>query len=283
MSTGTRENPLGFGNLILRFRKPIGLTLIAITIFMLYWAAHVPIATRFEDLFPAQHPNTLLYRKFRQQYGGAQTLILMLRLKQGDIFNYKTLGEIQDITRRIDKFPGVYHSEVFSRASYRVLYARALPGALVSSPFMYPDIPKTQAQLDDLKNEVLAHREQLAGYVTYDLKGALVIASFNDQGLDYRKLFDNVQNLINQYQDENTTFYASGAVMFAAWGYHYLPQIQTIFLLSLALMLVILYLSLGRRSGWWVPIITGSCSAIWGLGFVSVMGFNFDPIMLVIP
>src|SRR6266436_1913823 len=136
MSTGTRENPLGFGNLILRFRKPIGLTLIAITIFMLYWAAHVPIATRFEDLFPAQHPNTLLYRKFRQQYGGAQTLILMLRVKQGDIFNYKAVGEIEDIPRKTDKLSSFNHNEVFSLASYRVLYVRALPGALVSSRCM---------------------------------------------------------------------------------------------------------------------------------------------------
>ena len=48
-------------------------------------------------------------------------------------------------------------------------------------------------------------------------------------------------------------------------------------------MLIILYLSLGQRSSWWAPILTGSFSAIWGLGFVSLMGYNFDPVMLVIP
>ncbi len=46
---------------------------------------------------------------------------------------------------------------------------------------------------------------------------------------------------------------------------------------------VILYLSLGQRSSWWAPILTGSFSAIWGLGFMSLMGYNFDPVMLVIP
>jgi predicted RND superfamily exporter protein len=30
-------------------------------------------------------------------------------------------------------------------------------------------------------------------------------------------------------------------------------------------------------------MLTGALSAVWGLGFVSLMGFNFDPIMLVIP
>jgi len=283
MSTGTRENSLGFGNLILRFRKPIGLTLIAITIFMAYWAVHVPIATRFEDLFPAKHPNTLLYREFRRQYGGAQTLVVLLRVQQGDIFNAKTLLDIQQITREVDALSGVNHNEIFSLASYRVVYARAEPGALLSAPYMYPDVPKTQDQINDLQNIVLAHREQLAGYYTRDGKGALVIASFNERRLDYKALFDGVQDIIRKHENTNTRIYASGAAMFSAWGYHYLPRITTIFALSIALMLVILYLSLGRRSGWWAPIVTGTCSAIWGLGFVSLMDFNFDPVMLVIP
>jgi uncharacterized protein len=273
----------GFGGYVLSYRKPLAVILIAITIFMAYWALHVPIATRFEDLFPSKDPNVLLYREYRRQYGGAQTLVLMLRVHDGDIFNMKTLGAIQDLTRKVDILPGVNHNEVFSLASYRVIYARAVPGALVSRPYMYPKLPKDQAELDDLKKTVMAHRDELAGYVTHDMKGALIIAAFNEEGLDYKALFDSVQRLIAQYQDSNTTIYASGPAMFAAWGYYYLPRIALIFLISVLLMLAILYLSLGGRSGWWAPIITGLGSTIWGLGFVGLMRFNFDPVMLVIP
>jgi uncharacterized protein len=272
-----------FGDYVLSYRKPLAAILIAITIFMAYWAIHVPIVTRFEDLFPSKDRNVLLYREYRRQYGGAQTLVLMLRVHDGDIFNMKTLRAIQDLNRKVDVLPGVNHNEVFSLASYRVIYARAIPGALVSRPYMYPKLPKNQAEIDDLKKTVMAHREELAGYVTSDLKGALIIAAFNEEGLDYKALFDGVQQLISQYQDKNTTIYASGAAMFAAWGYYYLPRIALIFFISIALMLVILYLTLGRRSGWWAPIVTGLFSTIWGLGFVGLMRFNFDPVMLVIP
>src|SRR5579863_1911188 len=224
MDTGSSGTARSFGRLILDLRKPIGLLLAGITIFMAYWAVHLPIATRFEDLFPATHPNTLLYRQFRRQYGGAQTLVVLVRVKNGEIFNFKTLHDIQDVTTEVDKIPGVNHNEVFSLASYRLLYARALPGALVSTPFMYPKVPQTQAEIDDLKNNVLANREQLAGFVTQDLKGALIVASFNEQGLDYKELFDSVQNIIRKHQDANTRIYASGAVMFSGWVYHYLPR-----------------------------------------------------------
>ena len=45
--------------------------------------------------------HTLLYREFQYHYGGAQTLLLMLRVKNGDIFTTQTLQKIQDITRQV--------------------------------------------------------------------------------------------------------------------------------------------------------------------------------------
>ncbi|HEX4208988.1 MAG TPA: hypothetical protein VHY56_01245, partial [Candidatus Binataceae bacterium] len=278
-----RSTGRGFGHWVLQYRALIGAVLLVITLVMGYWASRIKAASQFEDLFPAHHPNTTLYRQYREEYGGAQTLVVMMRLKQGDIFNPKNLHAIQDMTREIDALPGVNHNEVFSLASYRLLYARAVPGGLISSPFMYPKVPETKAGLEDLRNVVNSHREQLAGFVTSDDRGAMIIASFSDRALDYRTLFDDVQRMIDKYSDSNTTIYASGAVMFAAWGYHYLGRLVLIFVSSILLMIVLSFLSLGRRTGWWAPIATGLGSALWGLGCVSLLGFNFDPVMLVIP
>ena len=273
----------GFGAWLLDRRQPLGLGLVVVTVVMSYWAVRVPIATSFENLFPANHPNAVLYREFRQAYGGAQTLVLMLRVKDGDIFNSPTLHAIQDITDKVNALDGVDHNEVFSLSSYRVIYARALPGVLASTPYMYPKVPETPADIAALKSNVRVHQDQLAGLVTADLKGALIIATFNEGELDYKSLFDSIQRLIDRYQNPNTVIYASGAVMFTAWGYHYLGRIESIFAASILLMVLLSYLCLGRRGGWWAPLVTGIGSAIWGIGFMSVRGYTFDPTMLVIP
>jgi uncharacterized protein len=277
------RDELGIGRSILQFRIPIGLFLIAVTIFMAYWAFRVRIATRFENFFPSNHPNTLLYRQFSVHYGGAQTLALMLYVKHGDIFNYAILQKIEDITRAVNILPGVDHNEIFSLASYRVAFAKALPGAIITTCYMYPKIPQNQQQLDELKHNVFTHRAPVAGLITYDNKGALITASFNEGALDYKDLFDKIQAIVHKYSDQNTDIYVSGQPVISGWGYYYLPRITAIFITSIALMLIILYLSLGHRSSWWAPIITGSFSALWGLGFVSLMGYDFDPVMLVIP
>ncbi|HKV53434.1 MAG TPA: MMPL family transporter, partial [Candidatus Binataceae bacterium] len=283
MASAGGKEPWGLGKYILQYRAIIGITLILITAFMGYWAARVQIATKFENFFPADHEDTLLYRKYQHHYGGAQTLLIMLRVKQGDIFNVKTLTKIQDITRQANILPGVDHNEIFSLASYRVAYAKVIPGAIITTNFMYPRVPETAEALKELRLNVAAHREAVAGLITYDNKGALITASFNEGKIDYKELFDDLQNLVHQYSDDNTEIYLAGQPVISGWGYYYLPRITVIFFISIALMLIILYLSLGQRSSWWAPILTGSFSALWGLGFVSLMGYNFDPVMLVIP
>src|SRR5216683_6597097 len=283
MTQVNRKKTMGIGKYILKFRAPIGLVLVLITGFMGYWAAHVRIATKFENFFPTHHPDTILYRQYHIHYGGAQTLAVMLRVKQGDIFNYATLQKVEDITRAVNILPGVDHNEGFSLASYRVAFAKPVPGAIISTCYMYPRIPQNQQQLDELRHNVFVYRQPVAGLITYDNKGALITASFNEGALDYKELFDQIQVIVHKYQDQNTAIYVAGQPVISGWGYYYLPRISAIFFTSLVLMLVILYLSLGRRSSWWAPIVTGSFSALWGLGFVSLMGYNFDPVMLVIP
>src|ERR1700751_3817637 len=126
MASASGKEPWGLGKNILQYRLPIGLTLIAITAFMGYWAARVQIATKFENFFPAGHQNTLLYRKYSYRYGGAQTLLLMIRVKHGDIYNYATLNKIWDLQQEMNQLPGVDHNQIFSLASYRVSYPKVI-------------------------------------------------------------------------------------------------------------------------------------------------------------
>lgn len=67
------------------------------------------------------------------------------------------------------------------------------------------------------------------------------------------------------------------------YGYYYFPVILAIFMVSVGVIVFALYLGLGNFSSWWVPLVTGSCSALWGLGFVGMRGYDFDPLMVVVP
>jgi len=281
-SSSVNITSLRIGDFVLRFRAIIGGILLLISAILGYYCTKVNVATKFDDFFPINHPNVQLYHQW-QKYGGAQTLSVMVQVKDGDIFNYSVLKKIQDIQYDVDKLPGVDHNEVLSLASYRVSYAEATPGSLNIKPIMFPNVPKSPEDIAALKKVVLANLANISQYISPDLKSAVVKASFNELGLDYKTLFNQVQDIVHKYQDPNVDILVAGEPIIRGYGYYYEPTVGVLFMIAVAVMILILWLTGGQRSRWWAPIVTGFLSAIWGLGFVGVMKYDFDPVMLVIP
>jgi uncharacterized protein len=274
--------PGRLGPFVLRFRAPIGILLLAISALAFYYASTVKIATNFVDFFPSNHPYVKLYEKWHK-YGGAQTLAVMVEVNHGDIYNYDTLKKIQELQAAVNKLPGVNHNEVLSLASYRISYARTAPGALIIRPYMFPHVPKTKAGIEALQRHVFTNRASVSYLVSPDDKAAVVVASFNERGLNYWDLFQQVQKFVKNYQDKNNRIYVVGEPIVRGYGYYYEPVVNMLLLIAVGVMIVFLFIALGGRSRWWVPIVTGSLSALWGLGFIGLMGWEFDPVMLVIP
>ena len=274
-------NGFKLGETVIEWRRGIAAILIAITLFMAYEATHITIATRFIDLFPASHPFTKLTEKF-ERYGNADTTVFMIEVKHGDIFNTRTLQKIQDIQYAANALPLVNHNEVFSLASYQTQYVKASPGTVEYHCYMYPYVPQTQAGIEELREIIDAHKDQLRGLVAPDYKSAAVVASFNETGpaQNYSRLFRDIQAIVKKYQDADHNIYVTGQPVVRGYGYYYFPVIVAILAISVAIMVLMLYLSLGSFTSWWVPLVTGSCSALWGLGFVGLCGYDFDPLML---
>ena len=84
-------------------------------------------------------------------------------------------------------------------------------------------------------------------------------------------------------RDADHDIYIAGEPVVRGYGYYYFPAIVAIFFIACLVIVVVLYANLGAYTSWWVPVVTGSCSALWGLGFVGLMGYDFDPLMLVVP
>jgi len=270
------------GEAVLRFRRAIGAVLVAATLFMVYAAAQMNISTSFIDFFPAEHNNVTLAKRF-YGFGGAQTLILMLQVKQGDIFNLGTLRKIQKITGEVDGLPGVIHQQVYSLSSQRVSYAQVVPGGLNVRPFMFPWVPRNETEIEMLRQRIFAHREQLRHLISDDNKSTLITASisdsdsFNGDGLDYRELFEDISRIVANNRDARHDIFIAGEPVVRGYGYYHLPAILSIFFVACLIIVLVLYANLGAYSSWWVPLLTGSCSALWGLGFIGLMGYRFDP------
>ena len=66
------------------------------------------------------------------------------------------------------------------------------------------------------------------------------------------------------------------------WIYSYKTQMYMVFAISLAMMIVILFLSFRNFLGMTVPMIMTLMSTFLGLGFIGWTGINFSPLLYVL-
>jgi predicted RND superfamily exporter protein len=57
----------------------------------------------FEDLLPQNHPHRKLYRMFRDFFCRINQGFIVLQVKEGDIFIFKTLKKIKCISEKLEE------------------------------------------------------------------------------------------------------------------------------------------------------------------------------------
>ena len=71
--------------------------------------------------------------------------------------------------------------------------------------------------------------------------------------------------------------------MLVGWAYQYLDQIIEIFLFTALIMVSLLIFYFRKAYGVLIPLAAVIVSSIWGIGIISLFGYNLDPLGLVIP
>jgi predicted RND superfamily exporter protein len=268
---------------VVRRRLPVLLITLLITIFFGYFSLKVEIYTAFSDLLPQNHPYVKLHNQFGRIFGGANIVLLSVEVSQGDIFNPKALEKIKKLTEVIEFSPGVNNYQIFSIARQKVKDVRATAWGIEVQPVMWPKVPQTQEAVEQLRSLVYANPTIIGRLVSEDGKAALISASFFEERLDYGTLFRRIRQAIGEVEDQNTKVYAAGEPILYGWIYYHLRQIGFIIALTCLTILGLLILYYRNLNGVVIPMLSAFVTFIWGTGFNALLGYNFEPLVLVVP
>ena len=284
MSTEDRGYLYHLGEKLIEQRRPVLIAVTVVTLIFAIFALRLSMVTRFDELLPQNHPFIQVHNQYSQTFGGANTITIMLEVKEGTIFTKTNLTKIFEMTQRLDKIYGVNHDLINSIAHRTNRRVRALSGGMqVVEPVM-ANAPKNDQEVDLVRQIVHTSRNLYGVIVSLDEKAALITATFIEGRLNHRRLFDEIsRSIVEPYADENTQIYVAGEPWKYGWVYYYAREVFVIFLGTALLMWVLLYWYFRDIRGALRPTITGVISAIWGLGFIELIGFSLDPLTLVIP
>jgi uncharacterized protein len=293
-----------FSSFLIRRRLPILIAILAVTAFFFlsitglsYQSGDkrvvllegLTIDSPTIDLFPSNHPYVETFLKYKDIFGGAGTILIAMEVKEGDIYNTETLSKIRRITKGLEeKTEAINNYQVLSLAQRKVKTLDVdHERGFRSIPVMWPSVPKTEEEIALLRHTIKASPQLDGTLVSKDSKAALILAGFFEQKLDKDTIKNNYriieEEILEPERDENTNFHLIGRPALLGYIMERYPQISWLFLATLLAIISVLMLYFRDVRGILVPLTTALLSAIWGLGFLSLLGHNFDPLVIVVP
>jgi hypothetical protein len=287
-----------FASFVMKKRLPILSAIVIITIFFLYqlinplgFFTDVPILklrvdTNFADLLPQRHPYIKVHKKIRDTFGGANQVVIMVQVREGDIFNQETLTKVQQISRRLELFPAVNDYKVKSIAMSKMKHFKFTAGTMDISPLMFPDVPQNEEEMDDLKKKIYSASKYYGPYVSWDSKKTLIKVDFFEEQLSelgYYAVFKEFIKLQEEMEDDNHIINIAGEPIHLGYIKALNRKVIGVMGITILCIMVLLYFYYRSKRGMFIPIISALLSGIWGLGFMAMVGFNLDPLILVLP
>ncbi|MCU7893136.1 MAG: MMPL family transporter [Candidatus Thiodiazotropha sp. (ex Ustalcina ferruginea)] len=272
-------------DLVFKYPKIFLAVIAALTLFFAIQVPKVQMYSDFADLLPQEHEYIKLHNSIRDTFGGTNNVVMAVVVKEGDIFSEETLARIHRITQAVDNVSGVNHNLLASlthRTSRKVWLTDT--GDVNSQPYYDPLKERWSVEeLDKLRDDVMSNPRVFGLLVSPDLKAALIKAQFNEGQLNYGEIFNQLQQIREHDMVDGVDIYATGQPMLWGWVYSYLDQLFLIFTTTVGIMLFLLIIYFRRAYGILLPLFGITISAICGLGILSLLDYNLDPLTLVIP
>lgn len=301
---------------IIRKRNYFMALILLLTIFFGYHAVRLKVYTNFGDLLPQRHPYIQLHNKIRNVFGGANQVLIMVQVRKGDIFNVKTLWKVKYLTEQLEKVPGADSYKIYSIAHPKAKEIKVRTGEMIVAALMFPDIPSTPEGLNELKKKVYSDPKFYGSIVSLDSKKTLISVDFFEEEVDYKVIFNALQKLrsemklkkevvdlwkaqglwnekdllrregdyyIVKMEDDNHIINIAGEPMHLGYVNYHSKQVLGVLGLTIIATCIVLYFYLKSKRGVFIPILNASFSAVWGLGFMSLMNYPLSPLILVLP
>ncbi len=101
-------------NLIFHNRRVVMVLFAVLTVFMAYQATHLRVDAGFTKLLPLEHEYMKTYVKYRDDFGGANRVVIAVSAPKGDIFTARYFQVLREVTDEVFFLPGVDRTRVTS-------------------------------------------------------------------------------------------------------------------------------------------------------------------------
>ncbi len=267
---------------VMQRRKLAAWLFLLVTLVFAVGIRNIELRTIFSDLLPTDDPFVRVF-KDHPNFGNPLTITIMVKHRDGDIYNAETLAKVWKLTRDVDLAPGVDHDQVLSIATEKARYAEATPEGIDMRPLMEDHVPVTAQEIAELRARVAKSPNTRTFLISQDASATLINATFIEKRLDYGEAFRYVHKLVSGAADAHHEVHVAGQPVLTGWVYQNESQMLWIACVTVAALIVALTLYMRNVVGVVTPLLTSLVAAVWGFGFVGWLRSPIEPLLMVVP
>src|SRR3972149_674370 len=191
-------------------RKKVLLFFLVATAFMFYSVLQLRVNAGFAKMLPLEHEYMQIFLKHRDEFGGANRILVALIAQDGNMFTPDFFSTLRDVTDEVFFIPGVDRAQVKSLFTPNVRFTEVVEDGITGGNVIPDDFNYTE---DDFKRvrENIGKADIVGRLVANDFSGALISAQLLDVNPDTGKPLDYVavarlleQNIREKYSNRST-------------------------------------------------------------------------------
>ncbi|MDA2910835.1 MMPL family transporter [Nitrospiraceae bacterium AH_259_D15_M11_P09] len=270
-------------------RKLILALFAAITLFISYPASQLRIDAGFEKHLPLNHPYAQTFLQYRQEFGGANRLLVAVRAKQGDIFTPEFFDVLQAVTDEVFFLPGVNRSTVRSLFTPNVRFIEIVEGGFTGGNVIPADFRPTLEGLAQVRENILKSGT-VGRLVANDFTAAMISAQLVEIDpatggrLDYLQVAHHLEEKIrDKFDHGNVGIHIIGFAKVMGDVADGAVGVVMFFGVALLITGVLVYVFTHSLHLTVLPLLCSVLAVVWTLGLLTLFGFGLDPMSILVP
>ena len=264
-----------------------------ITLAMAWSATGLRIDAGFTKLVPLEHEYMRTFLKYRDEFGGADRVLVALVARKGDMFTPEFFTALRQVTDAMFFLPGIDRTQVYSVLTPNVRFIEVVEDGITAGDVLPADFQPTEAGFARVRENII--KAGIVGrLVANDFTGAIVSGKLQEfhpntgERLDYIEVASELERIRSQAQaradvDVHIDMHVIGFAKLVGDIAAGATRVMAFFGLTFLITALFVY-AYTRSIRMTVPPLACSLVAVvWQLGGLTALGFGVDPMSILVP
>lgn len=279
-----------FEKIIFRHRLAVILVFALATVYLIMHAMQLKLDAGFTKNIPLKHEYMVNYMKHKDDFGGANNVLVAVCDKDSDIFNENFFVSLKNVHDQLFFIPGVDRSQVKSLYSPSTRFTEIVEGGFAGGPVIPADFSPKSPQALKTVSENITKAGIVGRQVSNDFRCAMVTGQLLELDPETGEKLDTLKlaalfekELRGKFEDENTSIHIIGFTKMIGDVANGAKDVVLFFTIAIAITAVMVYFFCKSLMLTFLPLLCSVIAVVWQLGLLTVIGFGLDPMSILVP